>query len=163
MRTGLGYDIHRLVTIVDKGVIALGGVPIPCGFKLSAHSDGDVLLHAIVDAMLGSLALGDIGQWFPDNAPENRGRPSSEFVEKVRDHMKEMGWRVSQVDSTILLQEPKLAPHILGMRQSIARLLNLELSSVSVKAKTMESLGPIGEGKAIACHAIVNVEAFTNG
>lgn len=163
MRTGLGYDIHRLVPVVEKGSIVLGGVPIPCGMKLSAHSDGDVLLHAIVDAMLGSLALGDIGQWFPDNAAENRGRPSREFVEKVRAHLKEMGWRVAHVDSTILLQEPKLAPHMLSIRQNIAVLLNLELSSVSVKAKTMESLGPIGEGKAIACHALVNVEKITNG
>jgi 2-C-methyl-D-erythritol 2,4-cyclodiphosphate synthase len=163
MRTGIGYDIHRLVPKVERGSVPLGGFPVPCFFSLSAHSDGDVLIHAIVDAMLGSLAQGDIGQWFPDTHPDNRGRPSSEFLEEVRKHIEEMGWKVVHVDSVILLQEPKLAPHMMSIRQNLARLLNLEMSSVSVKAKTMESLGPIGEGKAIACHAVVNVEPTNNG
>lgn len=162
MRTGIGYDIHRLVPTVERQSIALGGVAIPCFFQLSAHSDGDVLLHALVDAMLGSLALGDIGQWFPDTHPDHRGRASSEFVEKVREHIQGMGWRVAQVDSIVLLQQPKLAPHMETIRQKIAQLLNLELSCVSVKAKTMESLGPIGEGKAIASHAVVTVEPVKN-
>ena len=100
----------------------------------------------------------DIGQWFPDKDAANRGRPSSEFVEEVSVKLREMGWRVAQVDSIVLLEEPKLAPHVLTIRQRIAKLLNLELSAVSVKAKTMESLGPIGEGKAIAAHAVVTVE-----
>ncbi len=159
MRTGIGYDIHRLVPLTERGSIALGGVTIPCHFQLSAHSDGDVLIHAVVDAMLGALALGDIGQWFPDSHPDNRGRSSSEFLDYVHKHVQGMGYRVTQMDSVILLQEPKLAPHMPAIRENLARLLNLELSSVSVKAKTMELLGPIGEGKAIACHAVVNVES----
>ncbi len=163
MRTGLGYDIHRLIPIVEPGSIPLGGVAIPCFFKLSSHSDGDVLIHAIVDGILGSLALGDIGQWFPDNHPDNRGRVSSEFLEYVQKHIQGMGWRVVQLDCNVLLQEPKLAPHMLSIRQNLARLMNLELSAVSVKAKTMESLGPIGEGKAIACHTVINVEAIKIG
>jgi 2-C-methyl-D-erythritol 2,4-cyclodiphosphate synthase len=162
MRTGIGYDIHRIVPTLEDSSIPLGGVDVPCFFQMTAHSDGDVLLHAVVDSMLGALALGDIGQWFPDTHPDNRGRRSAEFVEKVRRHLAEMGWRVAQVDSIVLLEQPKLAPHMPAIRQNLAQLLNLELSSVSVKAKTMESLGPIGEGKAIAAHAVVTVESVKN-
>lgn len=158
MRTGIGYDLHRLVPTVEKSFVPIGGVSIPCFFKVSSHSDGDVLLHALVDAMLGALALGDIGQWFPDNLPENKGRASSEFVTEVKNKLDSMGFHVVQVDSIVLLEDPKLAPHSETIRRHIAQLLGVELTSVSVKAKTMEGLGPIGERRAIAAHAVVTVE-----
>jgi 2-C-methyl-D-erythritol 2,4-cyclodiphosphate synthase len=158
MRTGIGYDIHRLIPTVETSSIPLGGVSVPCRFKIQAHSDGDVLLHALVDACLGALALGDIGQHFPDKAPENKNRPSSEFVADVLEKVHRLGYRVAQFDSIVILEEPKLAPHSDAIRSSIARLLGVELSSVSVKAKTMEGLGLVGENKAIAAHAVVNLE-----
>lgn len=157
MRTGIGYDIHRLEPTVERGSIPLGGVSIPCFFRVKAHSDGDVVLHALVDALLGSLALGDIGQWFPDSAPENRGKPSSEFLAKVKAEVDRLGWRVSQVDTIVLLEEPRLAAHASAIRQKVASLLGLELTEVSLKAKTMEGLGPIGERKAIAAHAVATL------
>lgn len=159
MRTGIGYDIHRLIPTLEKSSIPLGGVSLPCYFKINAHSDGDVLLHALVDACLGALALGDIGQWFPDNKEENRNRPSQDFVKEVIRHIHTLGWQVSQFDSVIFLEEPKLAPHSDAIRRQIAQLLNIELTAVSVKAKTMEGLGPVGEGRAIAANAVVVLEA----
>lgn len=161
-RTGIGYDIHRLIPTVERSTIHLGGVELPCYFKLKAHSDGDVLLHALVDAMLGALALGDIGQWFPDNEPKNHGRPSSDFVTEVLAHVRKMGWRIAQFDSIVLLEEPKLAPHADSIRRRIATLLGTELTSISLKAKTMEGLGPIGERKAIAAHVVITLE-FADG
>lgn len=158
MRIGIGFDIHRLSGSSEKTALQLGGVAIPCFFKIEAHSDGDVLLHAVVDACLGALALGDIGQWFPDNKDENRGRPSSDFVRDVMQKIHSMGWVVNQIDTVVMLEEPKLAPHSSAIRASIATLLNVELSAVSVKAKTMERLGPIGERKAIAAHAVVTLK-----
>jgi 2-C-methyl-D-erythritol 2,4-cyclodiphosphate synthase len=158
MRTGIGYDIHRLIPSLKQTTLPLGGVDIPCYFSVEAHSDGDVLLHAIADGILGALALGDIGTWFSDKDPENRGRKSSEFIAKILRTVKEMNWRIVYVDSNIFLEEPKIAPHSDAIRGNIAELLSLELSSVSVKAKTMEGLGPIGEKRAIAAQAIVSLE-----
>lgn len=158
MRTGLGYDIHRLIPTVEASHIPIGGVPIPCRFKIQAHSDGDVLLHALVDACLGAVALGDIGQHFPDKAPENRNRPSSEFVTDVLGKIHALGYRVAHFDSIVILEEPRLSPHSDAIRRSIATLLGVELACVSVKAKTMEGLGLVGENKAIAAHAVINLE-----
>lgn len=158
MRIGIGFDIHRLSACSEKTALQLGGVAIPCFFKIEAHSDGDVLLHAVTDACLGALALGDIGQWFPDNKEEHRGRPSSDFVREVMQKIHSMGWVVNQIDTVVMLEEPKLAPHSSAIRTAIASLLNVELSAVSVKAKTMERLGPIGERKAIAAHAVVTLK-----
>ncbi len=158
MRTGIGYDIHRLIPTIEASQIPIGGVSIPCRFKIQAHSDGDVLLHALVDACLGALALGDIGQHFPDKAPENKNRPSAEFVEDVLVKVRGLGYRVAQFDSIVILEEPKLSPHSDGIRLSIAKLLRVELSCVSVKAKTMEGLGLVGQNKAISAHAVVNLE-----
>lgn len=155
MRIGIGYDIHRLTPTDDLSSVAIGGISIPCRYRIEAHSDGDVLLHAITDACLGALALGDIGRWFPDTAAENRGRPSREFLSRVLTKIHEMGWVVTNVDSTVVLEEPKLAPHTDPIRREIAGLLGIELSCVSVKAKTMEGLGPIGERRAIAAHSSV--------
>lgn len=158
MRTGIGYDIHRLIPTLEKSAIPLGGVSIPCYFKINAHSDGDVLLHALVDACLGALALGDIGQWFPDNKEENRGRASHEFLRDVLKHIEGMGWRVRQFDSVVFLEEPKLSRYSDEIRRNIAQLLKVELSDVSVKAKTMEGLGAVGGGKAIAANVVVMLE-----
>lgn len=158
MRTGIGYDIHRLIPTVEASQIPIGGVAIPCRFKIQAHSDGDVLLHSLVDACLGALALGDIGQHFSDKAPENKNRPSSEFVADVLQKVRALGYRVAHFDSIVILEDPKLSPHSDAIRQSIASMLGVELSCVSVKAKTMEGLGLVGENKAIAAHAVVNLE-----
>jgi 2-C-methyl-D-erythritol 2,4-cyclodiphosphate synthase len=158
MRVGLGYDFHRLIPSVERANIPIGGVAIPCYFQVEAHSDGDVLLHALTDACLGALALGDIGQWFPDTNPENRNRHSSQFLSKSLDEVKRLGYRVVQCDSILFLEEPKLKDHWLSIRTEVAKLLGTELSSVSVKAKTMEGLGPIGERKAIAAQVVVLLE-----
>jgi 2-C-methyl-D-erythritol 2,4-cyclodiphosphate synthase len=157
VRTGIGFDIHRLVPSLDSTKIPIGGVGIPCKFIVRAHSDGDVLLHALTDALLGAMAMGDIGQWFPDNAEENKNRPSEHFVRSVVAEITRLGWQVEQVDSIIFLEEPKLAPFHFEIRQSLARNLGIELSQVSVKAKTYEGLGAIGERKAIAAQVIVNL------
>jgi 2-C-methyl-D-erythritol 2,4-cyclodiphosphate synthase len=158
MRTGIGYDIHRLIPTVEASQIPIGGVPIPCRFKIQAHSDGDVLLHALVDACLGALALGDIGQHFPDKAPENKNRPSAEFVADVLGKVRALGYRVAQFDSIVILEDPRLSPYSDAIRRSIAMLLGVELACVSVKAKTMEGVGLVGENKAIAAHTVVNLE-----
>lgn len=155
MRAGIGYDIHRLTPTIKKHSIPLGGVDVPCYFEVEAHSDGDVLLHAIVDACLGALSLGDIGQLYPDNAPENRGRKSAEFVKETLAQVRKLGYRIENCDTNIFLEEPKIAEHRDSIRRQIAGLLEIELSSVSIKAKTMERLGPIGERRAIAAQAIV--------
>jgi 2-C-methyl-D-erythritol 2,4-cyclodiphosphate synthase len=158
MRTGIGYDIHRLTQAPKATSFPLGGVAIAGNYAVEAHSDGDVLLHAIADALLGALALGDIGRWFSDKDPKNQGRKSSEFVEEIKATVKKMGFRVVNVDANIFLEEPKLAPHIDTIRQSVAELLSVELSAISVKAKTMEGLGPIGEKRAIAAQAVITLE-----
>lgn len=155
MRTGIGYDIHRLTPTIEHSSIPLGGILIPCHFNVEAHSDGDVLLHATVDALLGSLALGDIGRWFPDSEPQNKNRSSSDFVKEVLKKVSTLGWEPYQLDSVILLEEPKLSDHSDAIRKNLACLLNLDLSSVSVKAKSSEGLGPVGERLAVACHTIV--------
>ena len=157
MRSGIGYDIHRIIPTVKKSSIPLGGVTIPCFLRVEAHSDGDVLLHAIVDACLGALALGDIGQWFPDSKAENQNRASQEFVQEVLKQVQRMGWSVGNVDCIVQLEEPKLAEHSDAIRKSIATLLQTELSQISVKAKTLEGLGPVGEGRAIAAYAVVTL------
>jgi 2-C-methyl-D-erythritol 2,4-cyclodiphosphate synthase len=157
MRTGIGYDLHRLIPTTSPSSIPLGGVSIPCFFEVDAHSDGDVLLHAIVDACLGALALGDIGQRYPDNKAENRARPSSEFVKETIEEIHRLGWVVEQIDTILFLEEPKVAPHADAIRRQVAQLLKVELSAVSVKAKTMEGLGPIGERKALAAQAVVTL------
>lgn len=155
MRFGIGYDIHRLVASKDPSHILIGAVPIPCSLKIESHSDGDVLLHAVVDAILGALALGDIGRWFPDTAPENRGRASSEFLETVLSKAYEMGWVVKQFDSIVHLERPRLAEHVDKVRETMAKLLNIEMDRTSVKAKSGEGLGPVGTRNAIAAQVYI--------
>lgn len=155
MRIGNGYDIHRIIPTLKPGSIPIGGVDIPCFYRVQAHSDGDVLIHALVDACLGALALGDIGQWFPDTDPKNQNKVSSEFLKLTLDEVRRLGFFVHQIDCTLFLEEPKVSPHTDKIRRNLANLLSTELSQISVKAKTMEGLGPIGERKALAAQVSV--------
>lgn len=161
MRIGTGYDIHRLIPTVKMEQIPVGGIEVPCYYRVQAHSDGDVLLHALIDACLGALALGDIGQWFPDSSKEHQDKRSLDFLRPVLQEIKRLGYRVKQVDSTVFLEEPKLAPHSDAIRKTLASALAMELADVSVKAKTMEGLGPVGERKAISAQATVLLEECT--
>lgn len=155
MRIGHGYDVHRLVE--DRKLI-LGGVEIPFEKGLLGHSDADVLLHAVMDAVLGAAALGDIGQHFPDNDPAYKGADSLQLTRKVAKIIAAHGYRVGNIDATILCQRPKLAPHILAMREKIADAFGLPVDAVSVKATTEEHLGFTGEGLGIAAHAVALIE-----
>lgn len=156
MRIGHGYDVHRLV---EGRKLILGGVEIPHETGLLGHSDADVLLHAISDALLGAAALGDIGKLFPDNDPAYKGADSLVLLRRVNVHLETAGYRVVNVDATVIAQAPKLAPHILGMRKNIARALGAELSQISVKATTEEGLGFSGEKLGIAAHAVCLIES----
>ena len=151
IRIGHGYDVHRLVP--DRR-LRLGGVDIPHETGLLGHSDADVLLHAISDALLGALALGDIGKHFPDTDEEYRGADSLELLACVYELIKKEGYEVGNIDATVLAQAPKLSPFIPQMRLNIARALEVELDCVSVKATTEEKLGFTGEEKGIAAHAV---------
>jgi 2-C-methyl-D-erythritol 2,4-cyclodiphosphate synthase len=151
-RTGLGHDIHRLQ---PGDGLWLSGVKVPCAWAFVAHSDGDVVLHAVVDAILGALALGDIGQWFPNSDAANRNRASREFVLSAVAKSAEMGWRVANLDVTVLAQQPRLSPWIGQMRRSLAEMLGIAVDCVSIKAGTNEECDAVGRGEAIACHAVV--------
>ena len=151
IRIGHGYDVHRLV---PGRKLMIGGVAIPFEKGLDGHSDADVLLHAISDALLGAAALGDIGAHFPDNDPAYAGADSLVLLTKVAELIGEAGWRVVNIDSTVIAQRPKLAPYIELMRGRIASALDTEISCVSVTATTEEKLGFTGTGKGIAAHAV---------
>jgi 2-C-methyl-D-erythritol 2,4-cyclodiphosphate synthase len=154
-RIGHGYDIHRLLPGRE---LWLGGVLIPSEAGLDGHSDADVLIHAICDALLGALALGDIGKHFPDTNNAYKDIDSKILLKKVREMLNERGWEVINIDSTLLLEAPKLAPHIMEMRETLAGLLQIDLSAVSVKATTTEGLGPEGRGEGISAHAVVLIK-----
>lgn len=151
MRIGHGYDVHRLVS---GRKLILGGVDINYELGLLGHSDADVLVHAIMDAMLGALALGDIGQHFPDNDEKYSGADSIELLKKVGELVKDKGYTVVNIDSTVLCQRPKLKPYIPDMRAVIAAALNIDADAVSIKATTEEGLGFTGNGEGIAAHAV---------
>ena len=151
MRIGHGYDVHRLV---EGRKLILGGVEIPWEKGLLGHSDADVLTHALMDALLGAAALGDIGKLFPDKAPAYEGADSVVLLKQVSALLRERGYSVSNVDCTVIAQRPKLAPHIPAMRQRLAAAMGLETDRVSVKATTEEGLGFSGEGLGIAAHAV---------
>ena len=144
LRIGNGYDVHALAEGLPMW---LGGVRIPSETGFVAHSDGDVAIHALCDALLGALALGDIGHLFPDTSDEWKGVDSKILLEKVVALLSERGWRVGNVDVTIALQRPKLAPHILSMRETLAPILGVGIDAVSVKATTTERLGFVGRGE----------------
>ena len=158
MRIGHGYDVHRLVE--DRKLI-LGGVEIPYEKGLLGHSDADVLVHALMDAMLGALALGDIGRHFPDSDPNYEGADSIELLKRVNFIINAQDYGVGNVDCTIIAQRPKLAPYIEEMRENIARALKVDVSYISVKATTEEHLGFTGEGLGIAAHAVVLLEEIS--
>ena len=155
MRIGHGYDVHRLVEGRD---LILGGVKIPFEKGLLGHSDADVLLHAVSDSLLGAAALGDIGKHFPDTDPKYKGADSLELLRVVGEKVNEAGYKVSNIDVTMIAQRPKLAPHIPTMRENIARVLALEISQVNVKATTEEHLGFTGDGSGMSCHAVCLLE-----
>jgi len=152
MRIGEGWDVHALV---PGRALVIGGVAIPHGRGLLGHSDADVLLHAITDALLGAAALGDIGRHFPDTDPRFKGADSVLLLEEAAARVTAAGWDIANVDSTVVAQAPRLAPHIPAMRERIAKALKLDVSQVNVKAKTAEKLGPVGQGQGIEARAVV--------
>ena len=151
MRIGHGYDVHRLVEGRD---LILGGVRIDYEKGLLGHSDADVLTHAVMDALLGARAMGDIGKHFPDTDAKWKGADSLKLASAVRDLVTADGWQIGNIDVTVIAQAPKLAPHILNMRQNLADALGVDLDRVSIKATTEERLGFTGEGLGIAAHAV---------
>ena len=155
MRIGHGYDVHRLV---EGRKCIIGGVDIPYEKGLLGHSDADVLLHAIMDAVLGAMAAGDIGKLFPDNDPAYKGADSLALTRRVAEVMAERGYRLGNVDATVIAQAPKMAPHIPAMRQIIAAAFGVDTDRVSVKATTEEKLGFTGSGEGIAAHAVCLLE-----
>ena len=157
MRIGHGYDVHRLA---EGRRLVLGGVEIPYDKGLDGHSDADVLVHAVMDALLGAMALPDIGQQFPDSSPEYEGADSIGLLRRVRGLIAEAGGRISNIDCTVIAQAPKLAGHIPGMRKNIASALGLETGRVNVKATTEEQLGFTGAGLGIAAHAVALLYAL---
>lgn len=155
MRIGHGYDVHKLVP--DRDLI-LGGVKIDYELGLLGHSDADVLLHAVSDALLGAAGLGDIGKHFPDTDPKYKGADSLKLLENVAEKVKNAGYRVSNIDVTMIAQKPKLAPHIPQMVLNIAGAVGIAPDRVNVKATTEEKLGFTGEGLGMSCHAVCLLE-----
>ena len=155
MRIGHGYDVHKLV---EGRKLILGGIEIPFEKGLLGHSDADVLTHALMDALLGAAALGDIGKLFPDNDPAFAGADSVELLKKVCAVIADAGYRVGNVDCTVIAQRPKLAPFIPAMREKLAKAMQVNVAQVSVKATTEEHLGFTGEGLGIAAHSVALLE-----
>ena len=151
LRIGEGWDTHQLVA---GRPLVLGGITIPHSHGLLGHSDADALLHAITDALLGAAALGDIGRHFPDTDAAFRGADSAVLLAEAARRVRAAGWQIVNIDSTIVAQAPKLAPHIPAMCERIAAVLGLPLSHINVKAKTAEKMGPVGEGRAIEARAV---------
>lgn len=155
MRIGLGYDVHRLVEERD---LIIGGVTIPYEKGLLGHSDADVLIHAIIDSLLGASALGDIGTLFPDTDMKFKGISSIKLLEEVGKLLREHHYLISNIDSTIIAQKPKMAPYIMEMRENIAKALNIDLMKINVKATTEEGLGFTGTGEGISSQSICLIE-----
>ena len=156
IRIGEGWDVHALV---EGRPLILGGVHIPYEKGLLGHSDADALLHAITDALLGAAGLGDIGRHFPDTDPQFRGADSAVLLAEALRRVQAAGWRLVNVDSTIIAQAPKLAPHIEAIRARLATILGVDASCVNIKAKTAEKMGPVGEGRSIEARAVVLLQA----
>ena len=155
MRIGHGYDVHRLTEGRD---LILGGVRVPHSLGLDGHSDADVLTHAVMDALLGAAAMGDIGRHFPDTDPQYKGISSLKLLAAVRELIYGKGYRISNIDVTVLAQKPKLAPYIAQMEQNLSQVLGLEPGRINVKATTEEHLGFTGREEGIACHAVCLLE-----
>jgi 2-C-methyl-D-erythritol 2,4-cyclodiphosphate synthase len=158
IRIGEGWDVHALVA---GRKLILGGVEIPHAMGLLGHSDADVLLHAITDALLGAAALGDIGRHFPDTSADFKDADSWLLLQRTGKLVVDKGYNIINIDSTVIAQAPKLAPHIDAMRGRIAAALNLDIGAVNVKAKTAEKLGPVGEGKSMEARAVVLIQTQT--
>ena len=158
MRIGQGYDLHRLVT--DRDLI-IGGVKIPHEKGLLGHSDADVLVHSIIDAVFGSIADGDIGRHFPDTDPKFKGADSILLLSEAGKILKNKGFKIVNIDSTIIIQKPKMAPHIDKMRQNIANALGLPMSDISVKAKTNEGMDAAGKDEAVQAYAVILIEKIS--
>ena len=158
IRIGEGWDVHQLAA---GRPLILGGIEVPHSMGLLGHSDADVLLHAITDALLGAAALGDIGRHFPDTDPQFKGADSAVLLAEAARRVRAAGYEIGNIDSTIIAQAPKLAPHIPPMCARIAEVLGVALGQVNVKAKTAEKLGPVGEGRAMEARAVVLL--FTKG
>ncbi len=154
-RFGMGYDVHQLV---ENRKLIIGGVDIPYEKGLLGHSDADVLLHAISDALLGAAALGDIGKHFPDTDPRYKGADSLKLLEEVGKLLTEKGYVVGNVDATIVAQKPKMLPHITQMRENIAKVLHVDIEQINVKATTEEHLGFTGSGQGISSYAVAGIE-----
>ena len=159
MRVGLGYDVHRLTEGRD---LILGGVHIPYEKGLLGHSDADVLVHAIMDALLGAAALGDIGKHFPDTDDRYKGISSLELLAHVRSLLEEHLYVIENIDATIIAQRPKMAPHIQEMRENVAEVLGVDVDQINIKATTEEGLGFTGNGEGISSQAICAIEKLTN-
>jgi len=155
MRVGIGYDLHRLR---PGGPLRLGGVDIPHDHSALGHSDGDALLHAVTDALLGAAALGDIGQMYPDTDPENRGRDSAEMLEGALRAVAALGWSIVNIDCIVFAQRPKILPHRQLIRQRLADILGIDLECVGLQAKTGEGIGEIGREEAIAAQCVALLE-----
>ena len=155
MRIGHGYDVHKLVEGRD---LIIGGVKIEHTLGLLGHSDADVLVHAVMDALLGAAGLGDIGKLFPDNDPQYKGISSMKLLKVVRQRIEEKGYRVSNLDVTMIAQQPKLRPYISQMEMNIAVMLGIDGDRVNIKATTEERLGFTGDGSGMACHAVCLLE-----
>ncbi|HWI54281.1 MAG TPA: 2-C-methyl-D-erythritol 2,4-cyclodiphosphate synthase [Desulfobacteria bacterium] len=158
MRFGIGYDVHRLVS---GRALILGGVKVPFDLGLDGHSDADVLVHAIMDGLLGAAGLGDIGKHFPDTDPQYKGISSLKLLEHVNLTLKRNNFNVNNIDSVIVAQRPKLAPFIEEMRNNISKILDIPCEIVNVKATTTEGLGFAGTGEGIAAYAIASIKDFT--
>ncbi len=152
MRVGLGYDIHRLK---EGRKLILGGVHLPFSSGLEGHSDGDVLIHAILDGLLGAGGEPDIGSYFPDTDERYKDISSARLLKKIREIISKKGYSIQNIDTVVIAQKPRIGPFRNKMRENIARILDIKLDQINIKAKTAERLGPIGEGKAIACQAVV--------
>ena len=155
MRIGNGYDVHRLV---ENRKLILGGVEIPYEKGLLGHSDADVLLHAVMDALLGAAALGDIGKHFPDTDPKYKGANSLDLLAHIYEMMNEMGYQIGNVDATILAERPKMAPHIMAMRKNIAAVLHCDMEDISIKATRGEKLGFVGNEEGIVSLSVCILE-----
>ena len=158
MRIGLGYDLHRLVA---ERPLILGGITVPSPFGEEGHSDGDVLIHAVIDALLGAAALGDIGTHFPPSDPQYKNIDSRILLSRTVELISENGYRLINLDATVILQKPKLMEHIPAIRRQLAEDLGTDIDNVSVKAKTNEKVDALGESRAVAVHAAVLLDTST--
>jgi len=159
IRVGQGFDVHAFC---EGRKLMLGGVEIPYRLGLAGHSDADVLIHAVCDALLGAAGLGDIGHHFPDSDPQYAGIDSAKLLSSVVESLKDNGWRLSSMDTTIIAQEPKLAPYIEAMRRRLADVMGVDVDALNIKATTTEKLGFIGRGEGIAAQAVVLISAASD-